>query len=261
MSGLGQFLAALGLLTRLPVPRHDLPEGFAAGRLLAFFPLVGLLLGALLALAAGLLSRLPLDREHLLLPAALLLTLWAALTGGLHLDGWADCCDALLVPVAREKRFEILRDPRLGVFGVLGLVLLLLVKVSALRLLLSRGSAQELAPWLLLVATPALARYALVQAILGFPLARPEGMGAFFRQGAGRREWLLATLFALVALLLLPRGLGLGVLLAAAVATVAVARLAVARLGGLSGDVYGAVVEASETLILLTGGMLLLAAP
>ena len=65
-----------------------------------------------------------------LLAAALVLVVWAALTGALHLDGWADCCDALFVPVDRARSLEIMKDPRVGGFGVVGLMLLLLVKLG-----------------------------------------------------------------------------------------------------------------------------------
>ena len=125
------FLRAVGLLTVLPVrpswdersragPGHGvLPAGRRADRRGAGW--------AGLAAAAG---RLP---PRPLLPAALILAAWAGLTGGLHLDGWADCCDALFVPASRERRLEILHDPRLGSFGGVGLILLLLVKVAAIQ--------------------------------------------------------------------------------------------------------------------------------
>jgi adenosylcobinamide-GDP ribazoletransferase len=117
-------LCAFSLLTILPVPFRWLDAKRAPSRAMAAYPLVGVALGMVLTLASVLLQA----ALSPLLAAALILATWAFLTGGLHLDGWADCCDALPATVTRERRLEILHDPRLGSFGGLGLMLLLLVK-------------------------------------------------------------------------------------------------------------------------------------
>jgi adenosylcobinamide-GDP ribazoletransferase len=235
---------AIGLLTVLPLrPRWD--GDAAPGRAMAFYPLAGALIGALLAGLAFVLGKTGLPAAAPLLPAALVLAAWAAITGGLHLDGWSDCCDALFVPVSRERRLDILRDPRLGSFGGIGLGLLLLVKLAAIQGIW--GS-----PWRLLAlfVIPVLARWALVIAARAFPLARPEGMAAHFRQGLGWREVVIASVTAALAAALMGwRGLAL--LGAVIAAMLAVSRLAVARLGGLTGDVYGAIVETAETAALV----------
>src|SRR5512135_1650336 len=105
-------LQALGLLTALPVhtPRDAGLEA-APGRAMWAYPLAGALIGLGLLLLAACLDLTGLARGALPLAAALLLAAWCALTGALHLDGWADCCDALFVPAGRERRLEILRDP------------------------------------------------------------------------------------------------------------------------------------------------------
>ena len=238
------FLRAVGLLTILPV-RVPADDSTPPGRTMAFYPLVGALIGAGLAGLAWLLGRIGLAEAAPLLPAALVLAVWAALTGALHLDGWGDCCDALFVPVSRERRLEIMKDPRLGGFGAAGLILLLLVKLAALRW---RAAQPARAP--ALIAIPALARWAAVIAAKAYPAARPGGMGDFFRRGLGRRELVIATLLsALAAAPLLWRG---AILWAAAVlALLAMASLARARLGGLTGDVYGATIELTETAALV----------
>ena len=172
---------------------------------MAFYPAVGVLIGALLAGLALLLGRVEVAAAPLLIPA-LLTAAWVAFTGALHLDGWADCCDALFAPVTRERRLEILRDPRLGAFGGVGLILLLLLKVAALQGCLALQDAP-----LVWIAVPALARWAMVTAAFAFPLAKPDGMAAYFRRGLGRREWLMATGIAAVAAApLLWRGLACG---------------------------------------------------
>jgi adenosylcobinamide-GDP ribazoletransferase len=239
---------AIGLLTVLPVRPHW-DERAAPGRAMAFYPLVGAMIGAVLAALAFLLSLSQLPAAGALLPATLVLAAWAGITGGLHLDGWADCCDALFVPADRERRLQILKDPRLGSFGGIGLVLLLLVKLAALQ-----GVMASPGGLVALLLVPTAARWVLVLAARSFPLARPDGMAATFRQGLGAREVIVATATLLVVaipgvVVLGPRGLIS--LVVAPVAMVASAGLAKARLGGLTGDVYGAIVELAETAALV----------
>ncbi len=243
---MNDFLRAIGLLTILPV-RVPADDSTPPGRTMAFYPLVGVLIGGLLAGLGWLLHLAGLARAAPLLPAVLVLAAWAALTGALHLDGWADCCDALFVPVSRERRLEIMKDPRLGGFGAVGLILLLLVKLAALQGIMAGPHALPA-----LIAIPALARWAAVIAAKAYPSARPGGMGDFFRRGLGRRELDIATVIAaLAAAGLLCRGPILWA--AAGLALLAMAGLARARLGGLTGDVYGAIIELAETGALVVG--------
>lgn len=243
---MNDFWRAVGLLTTLPV-RMPTEDGAAPGRAMAFYPLVGALVGGLLAGLAGLLGRIGLAQAAPLLPAALVLAAWAGLTGALHLDGWADCCDALFVPVSRERRLEIMKDPRLGGFGAAGLILLLLVKLAALDGVLRGPHALPA-----LIAIPALARWAAVIAAKAYPSARPGGMGDTFRRGLGRRELVIAAVLA--GLAAAPLGWrGLIAWAAAGLALLAMAGLARGRLGGLTGDVYGAIIELAEVAMLVTG--------
>lgn len=248
---IGDLLRALSLLTRLPVRARW--EDAVPGRAMAAYPLVGALIGAALAgLAWLLMVGIGAGTG---LAAALILAAWAGLTGMLHLDGWADCCDALVAPLSRERRLEVMKDPRLGSFGAAGLVLLLLVKLAALAELLAPAADRPLRALLPLLLAPVLGRWAAVIAAAAFPLARPDGMGAAFRRGLGRREIILATLTAAVLCAILGwRG---PVLWATAGLTLlGLARLAVARLGGLTGDVYGALIELAETVALVAAGLL-----
>ncbi len=229
------FWVALGFLTTLPVPRHALPPD-ALRRAGVWFPVVGLLLGALLAAATvGLGLVLPAP-----VAAVLVTALWVALTGGLHLDGLADCCDGLLPPVARERRLEIMRDPRLGTFGVAGVVLALLLKSTAIATLPPAWPALLLAPlwarWLLLVAAQR-------------PSARPGGMGASMSLAQHPGRLAGAALLPLVVTAILG-GLLWPAVAGAALAALGVLGLAQRRLGGVTGDVFGAVVEVSEVVFL-----------
>ncbi len=163
---------AFNLLTTLPVRAPADWQPGDSGRAAGWYPFVGLVIGALVALAHTLL--------HLFFPslitAALTLTLWVILTGGLHLDGLADCCDGLLHASNAEKRLEIMKDSRMGAFAGIGLTLTLLLKFSALASL----PTDKAVPVILLAAS--LGRWFIILA--GFqPLARPSGMGADFSSG------------------------------------------------------------------------------
>lgn len=243
MTGLCRELRlAVGFLTRLPVGMPPDVSPRQLGRCMAFFPLTGLLLGAVLAAADAALA-------HLLPRAvgdAVLLGLLALLTGALHLDGFADLCDGVGGGRDREAALRIMKDSSIGAFGAVGLILLLLLKYQAL---VSLPVAIKPAVLLLM---PAAGRWAPVWlTVTGSYLRGPEGTGAAFAAHAGRRELLLATLTLLVVAIGLFRLEGLlltGVLLAAVGGFGMWIRR---RLGGVTGDVMGAAVELLEVASLL----------
>jgi cobalamin 5'-phosphate synthase/cobalamin synthase len=245
------FLAALQFLTILPVPGIHLARDADWGRATAWYPAAGLVLGAILAgLDWGLRWLLPGS-----VAAAVLLVAWVALSGALHIDGFVDCCDALLPPVSRERRLEILHDVHAGAFGIAGLVLLLLTKYTVLLALPdSAGSHPFRLAGLLLI--PTLARWAMSGAVLLYPYARPgPGLGQKARTGAGRRQLAGATATALL-VTGLAWGLGLGwkalaILMVTLVTALAVAGWIQSRIGGLTGDAYGAICELGELAGLL----------
>lgn len=234
-------LTALGFLTVIPIPPNA-ARAADLGRAAAWFPLVGLSLGGVVAAAFWGFSAL----FPPLVAAALTVLVWAALTGGLHLDGLADCGDGLLAAASPERRLEIMRDPRVGAFGALALSLHLSLKVAAVAALPAASGL------IALPAAAALARW-LIVALARQPAARPSGLGAAFATGLTGRAIAAAALIPLVLI-------GLGVLaaprlvLAAALthlAALGIARAARARLGGVTGDVLGLTVEAAETLTVL----------
>lgn len=233
----GEWWLAATFLTTLPAPRFT-PPATGLGPAGRWFPLVGLLIGVILWGVAAAASQVFAP----LLTAALVMTAWVALTGALHLDGLADCCDGLLPPVARERRPVIMADPRLGAFGGAGLLLTLLLKVAALTSLVMAAPVA-------LILAPVWARLLLLLAARA-PLARAEGMAAAFAAGITPRTLAWA---ALLPLLLLPWGGAQGLLAATAglLVTWGAVRLAQARLGGITGDVLGLVVEAGEVTMLL----------
>jgi adenosylcobinamide-GDP ribazoletransferase len=233
------FLAALQFLTLVP-PLLRRPFASAElGRGVGWFALVGALLGASLA---------GLDRGLALLfppgvSAALALAAWVLATGALHLDGFLDSCDGLFGGRTPEARLRIMRDERAGAFAVGGGVLLLLVKYACLASLTGRTAA--------LVVAPTLGRAGMALAVVGFPYARPEGLGRAMKDHAGWRQVALAGLTALVTAALAANWLGVVAFALAASVTVAVAAFVLARLPGLTGDIYGSQCELLEALTLL----------
>jgi adenosylcobinamide-GDP ribazoletransferase len=177
-----------------------------------------------------------------LVAGILTLIVWVSLTGGLHLDGLADCCDGLLASTSVERRLEIMKDPRLGAFGGIGLILVLLLKAATLSTLTPETSFG-------IILAASLARWCIQPAGL-MPLARPSGMGADF--AAGFRHWFifLGAIFPLGLALALGTH-GIISLVSGLIAAALVLWLAKSRIGGVTGDVFGLVVEIVEVVSLL----------
>jgi adenosylcobinamide-GDP ribazoletransferase len=231
-------LLAIGFLTRLPVPVHAYDDPQAKAASLAWYPLVGALIGWLLGVVAWLLR----DTSPLL-SAAVLVTAWVALTGALHLDGLADCADAWIGGMGdREKTLAIMKDPRCGPAGVVALVLALLLKFAALT---SLGPA----PWGALLLAPWLARASLTALFLITPYVRNGGLGMGLAE-APRRASCLALAVTVVGCVWLG---GRGVLaLALALAVFGLWRQAcLNRIGGCTGDTAGALTEMVEVVVLV----------
>jgi len=232
---------ATAFLTRLPVP-VGAADATDVGRSVACFPLVGLLLGALLVTGDALLgARLPGS-----VLAVLLVALLAALSGGLHLDGVADTFDALGSPGAdRARRLEILRDSRIGAHGATALVLVVLVKVTAVHAVLAGAGA------VMLPLFPMVGRCLAACAVVGFPYAREQGVGAAFASHARPIDAAAAVATTvLVATLLGGAPALVAALLAAALVWCFVRRVA-RVLGGITGDVCGAAIELGECAFLV----------
>jgi adenosylcobinamide-GDP ribazoletransferase len=235
-------LLALQFLTAIPIRVPDkLTPGLMA-RAMAWFSVVGLMLGSVLALADMALRAV----FPSAVGAALLLVVWVALTGALHLDGFLDCCDGLLAARPPEKRLGILRDTRVGAFAVVGAVCLLLLKFAAL-LELPVGSRTAA-----LFAVPALARAAMVYAARAYPYARQEpGLGQLFREELAWWQVALAATIAVAAAWLVLGWVGLALAFWVWLMTVVIAWWVQRRIPGLTGDVYGAINELTEVGALL----------
>jgi adenosylcobinamide-GDP ribazoletransferase len=236
--------AALAFLTRVPAERRVPLDAHDVARGSPFFPLVGGGIGATTALVAvGCDQVLP-----AFLAAVLAVAFEAAVTGAIHLDALADLADSLGAR-SREIALEIMRDPALGAFGSLALVVGVLLKTGALASLLAEDGFVPV-----MVAAFALGR--ATPLVLGWilPYARPdEGSGRALTDGPRGFERIAGL--ALAAALVFPlTGLrGLALVVGAAVGTILVATVAWRRLGGATGDVLGAGVEVATLGALLAG--------
>lgn len=237
------FLAPVLALQFLTIAPSIIQRAFTPAELgwaVGFFPLVGLLLGGLLAgLDAVLRLVFPIS-----VSTALVLAAWVALTGALHLDGFLDACDGLLGGSSPEERLRILRDERVGAFAVAGGILLLLTKYTALAAVPGRVAA--------LVIACTLGRWGMTLAVVAFPYARPQGLGRDMKDNAGWAQMALATFVALAVAWSIAGWSGLLAFALAGVITWAVARFTLGRIPGLTGDLYGATCEVVEVAALLT---------
>jgi len=236
------YLIAMQFLTIIPLPFDTRCQKEDLGRATACFPLVGLTVGGLLVgLNWLIVPWLPRP-----LCAALLITLLAAVTGALHLDGLADVCDGLAARGSRERFLAIMKDSHVGAVGAVGLVLGLLLKWQAL-VAVPAGIT-----WQALLLFPTLARFAQVLAMSGAKHARQDGLGAVIIQGMGFRHLLVALLITLTACLTLLPFRGIIALAAVIVATLAIRGHFQKHLGGLTGDIVGCSSEIAEIVALIT---------
>ena len=239
MNGL---VAALRYLTILQVGAgrpHD--KGAAPGAAAPWFPVVGAGLGLMLIATERVTGLL----FPSLLAALLTVTVWKLLTGGLHLDGLADCLDGL-PGLDAEHRLRIMRDSRIGAFGAIGLILFLLLEIAAVSELAAATR------WRALLAAPVVGRAMPPLLSRLFPPARPEGHGAAFREGLSPLAPPVTLGVALVLAVLALGALGAIALAASMLVSVGLARFFSRRLGGINGDVLGAAVETAELTTLLT---------
>jgi adenosylcobinamide-GDP ribazoletransferase len=238
---MGSLILALRFLTVVPVPGREAEGPAALGRAAWWFPVVGLLLGVFLALAGGLAGA----AWPPAVAAAVVVTVWKVASGGIHLDGLADSLDGLAGRDA-ARRLTIMRDSRIGVFGAAGLALHLLLAITALASLSAPLRVR------VLLLTPVVGRVAPLLAGAWLRPATPgRGLGASFAAGLSR--WAgpahVAAAGGLAAWLL--GAAGVGIAAAGWAGALLVAALAARRLGGVTGDVLGAVVELAELSTLL----------
>jgi len=236
------FRLALSFLTLLPVGRDIQATPEMLGRSMGLFPAVGLLLGLGLCLINGVLQGL-LPRAVL---DCLLILLLIIATGALHLDGVADLFDGLAGGKNRASILEIMKDSRVGAIGVVGLVMVLLLKyLSLFQVPLEYKNAA-------LILMPTAGRWMQVCLCRYAPYVRTGGgTGQAFVENVGSEEFWTASVTLVVAALLLFGVKGIVPLISVAVAAMLSLRYFNRRLGGITGDVLGAMTEMVEVLMLL----------
>jgi adenosylcobinamide-GDP ribazoletransferase len=248
------FLAALQFLTSIPVSLKRELSSKQLGYAIAFFPLVGLIIGGILAGLNWLLGFiLPTSVINILLIVALVI-----ITGAMHLDGLADTCDGIAGHKTVEERWKVMHDSRTGAFGVVGVVLILLAQYVCLdNVPLDKMTA-------VLLFMPSVSRWAMVYAIFAYPYARPTGLGKAFKEATGWLHLSIATIIILgIAGGLFPLFYVTGFLLIGGVLliTTAFAFYLKYKFAGLTGDTYGAINEAAEVMTLLFVIIILKVAP
>ena len=236
-------MAAIQFLTRLPGGRQLSHDARLAGEAVAWYPVVGILIGLIIALSAWVLDRwlgLP-----PVLVSALCVGIWIAVTGALHLDGVADCADAWMGGHGRERMMEILQDTHCGTGAVVALILVIVIKMVAVSVLVEQGA------WWALVMTPMVGRTILTGALWGFPYAREQGLGQGLRENLNipTIKIVVAVCTGLLVLVSLPGFFA--ALVGASVAMGMIYFLLIRPLEGATGDVYGATVELTELFMLI----------
>lgn len=241
------FLCALTFLTRIPVPGNYEYSIDDFHRSIFYFPVIGAIIGGILAGSWLLLIKFfPVP-----IVAALLLFIHVLLTGGLHLDGLMDTVDGVYGGRTREDKLAIMKDVHAGAFGVIGVVLVLLLKFSIYTQL-----NQSLI--LFLVVAPVMGRQTLVWLQVLFPYARKQGMGKLFNGYASISIVAITTGITLMILVFLLQTSGIIIFLTTGIFAMLLATSLTKMLGGLTGDTYGTACELTEAFTLLVAIILVL---
>jgi len=238
-------IAAFQFLTISPTLIKRMFTAQEMGRAVGWFPLVGVVLGILLYGINNV--------AQLIFPvsvsAAITLFAWVLFTRAFHLDGFMDTCDGLFGGFTAERRLEIMKDSRMGAFGVAGGVLILITEYSALSAV---SASTNLFVALMLATT--LGRWSSPLVMYWFPYAREEGLGTEMKRNVSWREVLLATSITGITAWLVYGWPGFLFMVAAAAIGFLIALYAMRLLPGLTGDIYGTVTSLVEmfTLVFFT---------
>lgn len=241
-----QFFTAVPIKKELPLGRKEVTAMYVA------LPLVGAAIGFVMLGVAELL----LNYGHVgtLLTAVFIVLTGILLTGGLHLDGWADTGDAFFSYRDRAKRLDILEDPRLGAFGTMALVFLVIVKIALFNELLLRGTGSIV----LFMAIPFLARAAMNIYFTTLCLAKDKGIAHFFKDKMRVKVVIGCSVVGSI-VILLAVGLWLhhwlipiGLLVVLAIGLLLFRSWSFKHFGGVTGDLCGAFIEGMEALLWLT---------
>ncbi len=241
-----RFFIAVQFLTRLPVPGMLSNSEAELGKAAAFFPLIGVIVGGGAALVSVLLQWVfPVSASVL---CAMVFA--AFITNGFHEDGLADTFDGFGGGWTKDRVLEIMRDSRIGTYGTLALVFLVLGKLTFL------SSLPQGQIWRWLIVAHTAARWTILPLCAWLPYARADGQGKLVAKQVGALELLTATATLIVAFLLLPWRAALAALLVTSLVTLLSGLYFRARLEGITGDCLGATNQLTEVGLYLTAVVL-----
>jgi len=247
MSVIKSILVAIRFLTVLPLPDKGNTGPVELGRSMAYFPLVGISIGVILAGIYMVLAKL----FSPLLIAVFLVILWAYFSGALHLEGFVDAVDGFSASKEKEKILEIMKDHHCGAKGVIALVFLIILKIA----LFSEIPDSVRIPALILI--PAIGRWAMVCASSLCPYARKtQGFGKAFVENSGMKELAIASSILIAAGIILLRVKFVVLMIPVLIFTVLFFVYVNKKINGVTGDVLGAMNELAEVVSL--GAFLLL---
>lgn len=229
--------------SRIPVGRVEYSDR-AMSRAFRYFPSVGAVVGGLSAVSYWIFASYFTIEIGVVAAIAVALML----TGGMHEDGFSDFCDAFGGYRSREDTLRIMKDSATGVYGVLGIVVLLLAKYSLLKAL-----PMTVAPWVIVV-TAVVARYAPIVVMRSMSYARKEGEQSKSTHLRETMSWWtvsIASAFVIASLLLLSWRFALGAIVLVSVVIGWIAYVSKKRIGGYTGDVLGALEQLCEIALLL----------
>lgn len=234
-----KFLIALQFLTILPINIKSKIEKKDFGKSLLYFPIVGALIGLLLASSVFIFGFLP----HPVV-SALVLIISIIITGGIHLDGFADTCDGFYGDKPKESILEIMRDSRLGVMGAIGVVSLLLLKFTLI------ASIPQNILWKSLIMMTVFARWTQVLACYTSKYARKEGKAKYFIEYDSKKGFLAGSFFTIAIFLLLMKSRGIILLALSILPILLFIKYVKKKIDGMTGDTIGATSEIAEVVIL-----------
>jgi len=253
MKWLKGFLINLQFFTSIPIP-YELPMDKAhLEKTIKTFPLLGLMQGGIYAfILYAILQWTPFST----LTAAF--AVWLAmiiLTGGIHLDGWMDTSDAFFSYRDKEKRLEIMSDPRTGAFGVLSIIVLLSTRFLFIYEMVERLSPNS---YMFIALIPFFSKMIMGVLLLRVDAAKKEGLGSLFKQAANEKTLLIYPIYLIlligISTVFIPKVL-LGIfalLFVSVIVLLFLQKKIIAWFGGMTGDVLGASVEGTEVLLWMT---------
>ncbi|MGB9681442.1 MAG: adenosylcobinamide-GDP ribazoletransferase [bacterium] len=234
---MNEFLEALKFLTIVPINRSTDERALAKSP--RVFPLVGFFLGLSLSLFLFFFSRI----TGYWISIMLTILAWEGITGGIHIDGLADTFDGILSRKDRESILEVMRDSRIGTMGALAIFFLLTLKF------LSLGEGYN--AYTRVIVAPIYGRFLITLSIYLFPYGRKEGKGSIFSNVLTQRDIIFSGAITLVLGLLTGGEKGLLAFFAVIIIGYLIGLYLTRRIGGLTGDMYGAICEITELITLL----------